>query len=126
TLFIVASKTFTTQETMSNAAAAKAWGGKHFIAVSSNTGEAKKFGAMDVLPMWDWVGGRFSVWSAVGLAAGMAMGFENFESFLAGGREVDEHFVQAPAEKNIPVLMALLGIWNTNFLGAATHAVLPY
>jgi glucose-6-phosphate isomerase len=126
TLFIVVSKTFTTQETMSNAAAAKRWGAKHFIAVSSNVEEAKRFGASEVLPMWDWVGGRFSVWSAVGLAAACAMGFDNFERFLSGGSEVDRHFAEAPLEKNIPVLMALAGVWNTNFLGAASHAVLPY
>ncbi len=126
TLFIVVSKTFTTQETMSNAAEAKRWGGKHFITVSSNTEEANRFGAMEVLPMWDWVGGRFSVWSAVGLAAACAMGFENFEDFLKGAKDVDGHFAQMPLEKNLPVLMALIGIWNTNFLGATTHAVLPY
>src|SRR4051812_28138689 len=126
TLFIVVSKTFTTLETMANAAAAKRWGARHFIAVSSNVEEAKKFGATEVLPMWDWVGGRFSVWSAVGLAAACAMGFDNFEKFLAGGKDVDEHFIQAPVEKNVPMLMALIGAWNTNFLGAATHAVLPY
>jgi glucose-6-phosphate isomerase len=126
TLFIVVSKTFTTQETMANAALAKQWGAKHFVAVSSNVEAAKSFGASQVLPMWDWVGGRFSVWSAVGLAAACAMGFENFAAFLSGGRDIDEHFASAPLEKNVPVLMALLGLWNTNFLGAATHAVLPY
>jgi glucose-6-phosphate isomerase len=126
TLFIVVSKTFTTLETMANAQAAKQWGGKHFIAISSNVEEAKKFGAMEVLPMWDWVGGRFSVWSAVGLAAACAMGFDSFEEFLLGGKEIDEHFAQAPLEKNVPVLMAMIGLWNVNFLGAATHAVLPY
>jgi len=126
TLFIVVSKTFTTLETMANAAAAKAWGGEHFIAVTSNTEEAKKFGATEILPMWDWVGGRFSVWSAAGLAAACAMGFEKFEAFLAGGHDVDLHFQKADVEKNIPVLMALIGVWNVNFLGAATHAVLPY
>ena len=126
TLFIIASKTFTTQETMANAEAAKRWGGRHFYAVSSNVELAKKFGVTQVLPMWDWVGGRFSVWSAVGLAAMCAIGAEGFDDFLAGGREVDEHFARAPLEKNIPVLMALVGVWNTNFLGAATHAVLPY
>ena len=126
TLFIVVSKTFTTQETMSNAARAKAWGGKHFIAVSSNVAEAQKFGASEVLPMWDWVGGRFSVWSAVGLAAACAMGFRAFADFLEGGRDMDEHFARAPLEKNIPALMALIGVWNTNFLGMPTHAVLPY
>ena len=126
TLFIVVSKTFTTQETMANAERAKQWGAKHFVAVSSNVELAKRFGATEVLPMWDWVGGRFSVWSAVGLAAMCAIGVEGFDEFLAGGKEMDEHFRQAPLEKNVPALMALLGVWNTNFLGAATHAVLPY
>jgi glucose-6-phosphate isomerase len=126
TLFIVVSKTFTTQETMANAAAAKAWGARRFIAVSSNAAEATRFGAQEVLPMWDWVGGRFSVWSAVGLAAACAIGFPAFEEFLLGGRETDGHFAAAPFEKNVPVLMALLGVWNTNFLGLPTHAVLPY
>ena len=126
TLFIVASKTFTTQETMANALAAKKWGGKHFIAVTANAGAAKAFGAAEILPMWDWVGGRFSVWSAVGLAAACSMGFRKFEDFLAGGHEIDKHFADAPLEKNLPVLMALIGVWNVNFLGCATHAVLPY
>jgi glucose-6-phosphate isomerase len=126
TLFVVVSKTFTTQETMANAAAAKAWGARRFIAVSSNVAEATRFGAQEVLPMWDWVGGRFSVWSAVGLAAACAIGFPVFEEFLLGGREMDDHFAAAPFEKNVPVLMALLGVWNTNFLGLPTHAVLPY
>ena len=126
TAFIVASKTFTTQETMSNAAAAKRWGAKLFYAVTSNVEEAKKFGASEILPMWDWVGGRFSVWSAVGLAAACAIGYEAFEDFLDGAGEVDRHFAQAPLERNDPVLMALAGVWNSNFLGAVTHAVLPY
>ena len=126
TLFVIASKTFTTQETMANAEAAKRWGGKHFYAVSSNVELAKKFGAAEVLPMWDWVGGRFSVWSAVGFSAMCAIGPDAFAEFHAGGREVDEHFAAAPIEKNIPVLMALIGVWNTNFLGCTTHAVLPY
>jgi glucose-6-phosphate isomerase len=126
TLVIVASKTFTTQETMANAEAAKRWGAARFIAVSSNVERAKEFGASDVLPMWDWVGGRFSVWSAVGFAAMLAIGPDAFKDFLEGGREVDEHFAGAPLEKNIPVLMALIGVWNTNFLGCATHCVLPY
>jgi glucose-6-phosphate isomerase len=126
TLFIVVSKTFTTQETMANAAAAKAWGGRFFYAVTANTKEAHRFGATEVLPMWDWVGGRFSVWSAVGFAAACAIGFDRFEEFLAGGHEMDKHFADAPLEKNLPALMALLGVWNGNFLGAATHAVLPY
>jgi glucose-6-phosphate isomerase len=126
TLFVIASKTFTTQETMSNAAAAKKWGGKAFYAVTSNVEAAKQFGASEILPMWDWVGGRFSVWSAVGFAAACAIGFDRFEEFLSGAREIDTHFAQAPLEKNVPVLMALIGVWNANFLGAAAHAVLPY
>jgi glucose-6-phosphate isomerase len=126
TLFVVVSKTFTTQETMANAAAAKRWGGKAFYAVTSNVEAAKSFGAAETLPMWDWVGGRFSVWSAVGFAGACAMGFENFERFLAGGRDIDGHFSSATIEKNVPALMALAGVWNTSFLGCATHAVLPY
>jgi glucose-6-phosphate isomerase len=126
TLVVVVSKTFTTQETMANAQAAKQWGAKNFHAVTSNVAAAKAFGAQEILPMWDWVGGRFSVWSAVGFAAACALGFGKFEQFLAGGRDVDEHFSQADLEKNIPVLMALIGVWNTNFLGATSHAVLPY
>jgi len=126
TLFVVVSKTFTTQETMANAAAAKAWGAKAFYAVTSNVEEAKRFGAAEILPMWDWVGGRFSVWSAVGFAAACAIGFEKFGAFLAGAREIDLHFAQATVEKNVPALMALAGVWNGNFLGCATHAVLPY
>ncbi len=126
TLIVIVSKTFTTQETMANAQAAKAWGAKAFYAVSSNVEAAKAFGVTEILPMWDWVGGRFSVWSAVGFAAACATGFAAFEDFLAGGRETDEHFARAPLEQNVPVLMALIGLWNTNFLGAPTHAVLPY
>jgi glucose-6-phosphate isomerase len=126
TLFVIASKTFTTQETMANAAAAKRWGGRHFFAVTANLERAKQFGALEVLPMWDWVGGRFSVWSAVGFAAMCAIGADAFQEFLEGAREIDQHFASAPLEKNIPVLMALIGVWNTDFLGCATHAVLPY
>jgi glucose-6-phosphate isomerase len=126
TLFVIASKTFTTQETMANAAAAKRWGGKAFVAVTSNVEAAKKFGVDQVFPMWDWVGGRFSVWSAVGFSAMCAIGPDAFDEFLKGGHEIDRHFAEAPPEKNIPVLMALVGVWNTNFLGAPTHAVLPY
>ena len=111
---------------MANAEAAKRWGGRHFYAVTANVDAARKFGAQEVLPMWDWVGGRFSVWSAVGFAAMCAIGADSFQEFLEGAREVDEHFARASLEKNIPVLMALVGVWNTNFLGAATHAVLPY
>jgi len=130
TLFVVVSKTFTTQETMANAAAAKEWaksgGGATFYAITSNVEAARKFGAAEILPMWDWVGGRFSVWSAVGFAAACAMGFERFAQMLSGASEIDRHFADAPLEKNIPALMAMTGIWNTNFLGCATHAVLPY
>ncbi len=126
TLVVVVSKTFTTQETMSNAAAAKQWGARHFYAITSNVEAARSFGAAEILPMWDWVGGRFSVWSAVGFAAACAMGWPAFEAFLAGGHEMDRHFAEAPLEKNVPALMALVGVWNTNFMGAPTHAVLPY
>jgi glucose-6-phosphate isomerase len=126
TLFIVASKTFTTQETMANAQAARQWGAREFYAVTSNVEAAKSFGASEILPMWDWVGGRFSVWSAVGFAAMCAIGPEAFEEFLQGARDSDEHFARTPLEKNVPALMALIGVWNTNFLGAASHAVLPY
>ncbi|MGH8723616.1 MAG: glucose-6-phosphate isomerase [Burkholderiales bacterium] len=126
TLFAVASKTFTTQETMANAAAARQWGGKDFIAITANAEAAKAFGASEILPMWDWVGGRFSVWSAVGFAAACAIGFDSFQEFLGGARDIDEHFARTPLEKNVPALMALIGVWNTNFLGAATHAVVPY
>jgi len=126
TLVVVVSKTFTTQETMANAALAKRWGAKHFIAVSANVEAAKAFGASEVLPMWDWVGGRFSVWSAAGFAAACAIGFDGFEEFLSGGRDVDLHFERENIESNVPALMALFGVWNTNFLGATTQAVLPY
>ena len=126
TLVIIASKTFTTQETLANAERARQWGARHFYAVSANLEAAKRFGVTEVLPMWDWVGGRYSVWSAVGLAAMCAIGPQAFADFLAGGREVDEHFATAPLENNIPALLALIGVWNTNFLGCATHAVLPY
>ena len=123
---MVVSKTFTTQETMANVAAAKKWGAKSFYAITNNVEEAAKLGALEVLPMWDWVGGRFSVWSAVGLAAACAMGWEAFEEFLAGGRDMDVHFRQEEIERNVPALLALVGVWNANFLGLATHAVLPY
>ncbi|HSU78590.1 MAG TPA: glucose-6-phosphate isomerase, partial [Burkholderiales bacterium] len=126
TLVIIASKTFTTQETMANAERARRWGARHFYAVSANVDAAKRFGATEVLPMWDWVGGRYSVWSAVGLAAMCAIGPQAFDDFLAGGREIDQHFATAPLEKNLPALLALIGVWNTNFQGCETHAVLPY
>jgi glucose-6-phosphate isomerase len=131
TVFIVVSKTFTTQETMANAEAAKRWLGerdlaRHFIAVSANVTAARCFGALEVLPMWDWVGGRFSVWSAAGLSAMCALGPERFDQFLGGAFEIDRHFAQMPLEKNVPALMALIGVWNVNFLGSPTLAVLPY
>jgi glucose-6-phosphate isomerase len=126
TLFIVASKTFTTQETMANAQAARRWGARDFYAVTSNVEAAKSFGASEILPMWDWVGGRFSVCSAVGFAPMCAIGPESFEQFLKGARDIDEHFARTPLEKNVPALMALIGVWNTNFLGATSQAVLPY
>ncbi|OGA67476.1 MAG: glucose-6-phosphate isomerase [Betaproteobacteria bacterium RIFCSPLOWO2_12_FULL_68_20] len=128
TLFVVVSKTFTTQETMANAQAAKRWSGgrSRFIAVTSNVELAGGFGAAEVLPMWDWVGGRFSVWSAAGFSAMCALGPERFDELLAGAAEIDRHFAAAPLQRNVPALMALAGVWNVNFLGAATHAVLPY
>jgi glucose-6-phosphate isomerase len=126
TLFVVVSKTFTTQETMANAERARHLGAKNFFAITANTAAAKAFGATEILPMWDWVGGRFSVWSAVGFAAACAIGWERFEDFLLGANEIDRHFAETPLEKNVPALMALIGVWNTNFFGAPTHAVLPY
>jgi glucose-6-phosphate isomerase len=126
TLVVVVSKTFTTQETMANAAAARQWGARTFFAVTANPHKAAAFGAAEVLPMWDWVGGRFSVWSAVGFAAACAMGFDAFLELLEGARDIDRHFAEAPLEKNVPALMALIGVWNANFLGAPSHAVLAY
>ncbi len=137
TAFIVASKTFTTQETLTNAHTARAWflgrGAqadlpKHFLAVSANVGAARTFGIdpANVFAMWDWVGGRYSLWSAVGLSIAIAIGMERFEAFLDGGCEMDEHFRSAPLDENIPATLGLLGIWYNNFFGAETHAVLPY
>ena len=126
TLFVVVSKTFSTAETLANAEAAKRWGGKHFIAVSNNVAAATRFGAAEVLPMPEWVGGRYSLWSAAGFAAFAALGAERFGELLAGARDMDWHFASAPALKNLPLVMALVGAWNVNFLGCATHAVLPY
>jgi glucose-6-phosphate isomerase len=139
TLFIVSSKTFTTQETMTNAGSARAWlldglGGdsravaKHFVAVSTNAGKVSAFG-MDTANMfgfWDWVGGRYSMDSAIGLSTMLAVGSDNFRALLDGFHRMDEHFRTAPFAKNLPVLMALLSVWNSNFLGAQTVAVLPY
>ncbi|MEI6299864.1 MAG: glucose-6-phosphate isomerase [Betaproteobacteria bacterium] len=138
TLFIVASKTFTTQETMANAAAARAWlvgatGSEaavaaHFVALSTNSKATAAFGisADRVFEFWDWVGGRYSLWSAIGLSIAIAIGMEGFVSLLAGAHEMDEHFRTAPLERNAPVILGLLGIWYTNFHGCETHAVLPY
>ncbi|MDH5577134.1 MAG: glucose-6-phosphate isomerase [Betaproteobacteria bacterium] len=128
TLVVAVSKTFTTAETLANAQAAKAWlGGRgRLFAVTANEAAARAFGAAEVLPMWDWVGGRYSVWSAASFSALAALGADAFEQFLAGARDMDRHFLEAPPEKNVPALLALLGVWNVNFLGAATHCVLPY
>jgi len=139
TLFIVSSKTFTTLETMTNAQSARAWllqgmGGrlqavaKHFVAVSTNAEKVSAFGidTANMFGFWDWVGGRYSMDSAIGLSTMLAVGPENFRKLLQGFHEMDEHFRTAPFEKNLPVLMALLSIWNTDFLGAETVAVLPY
>ena len=133
TLFIVSSKTFTTQETLANARAARAWLGecdpaRHFLAVSNNVAAARAFGipAENCLAMPEWVGGRFSMWSAIGLPLACAIGMGAFEDLLAGAREMDEHFLATPFAENLPVLMALVGLWNIDFLGAESLAVLPY
>ncbi|MGY6214881.1 glucose-6-phosphate isomerase [Methylolobus aquaticus] len=138
TLFCVASKTFATQETMTNGLSARAWlldharddaaVAKHFVAVSTNAERVAAFG-IDVANMfefWDWVGGRYSLWSAIGLPIALAVGMECFEELLEGAHQVDEHFRKTPFERNIPVLMGLLGIWYNNFFGAQTYAILPY
>lgn len=138
TLFIVSSKTFTTLETMTNARTARAWAlatlkddaavAKHFVAVSTNADEVSKFGidTANMFGFWDWVGGRYSMDSAIGLSTMLAVGPENFRSMLAGFHEMDEHFRTAPFEKNLPVLMGLFGVWYNDFFGAQTVAVLPY
>ncbi len=137
TLFIVASKTFTTDETMTNAATARAWIANglgeaavpdHFAALSTNLEACAAFGikADRIFGFWDWVGGRYSVWSAIGLPVAIAVGFENFEAFLTGAYEMDQHFLKTKLEKNLPVIMGLLGVWYRNAWGFATHAVLPY
>jgi glucose-6-phosphate isomerase len=133
TLFIVASKSFTTAETLANAERARAWLGsagvsRHLAAVTANAAGAEALGvpAERVFPMWDWVGGRYSVWSAVGLPVALAAGMDAFEELLEGARAMDEHFRTAPLARNIPVVLALLEIWYVNFLGAQTRAVLPY
>ena len=138
TLFIVSSKTFTTQETMTNAHTARKWFlsyandekniKKHFVAVSTNEKEVVKFGIdlQNMFVFWDWVGGRYSLWSAIGLSIACTVGFENFESLLEGAYEMDQHFKNTPFERNIPVIMGLLGIWYNNFFGAESYAILPY
>jgi glucose-6-phosphate isomerase len=138
TLFVIASKTFTTQETLTNAHSARRWflqsGAKekdiarHFVAVSTNAAEVTKFGIdpANMFAFWDWVGGRYSMWSAIGLTLATGVGMDHFCALLAGARAMDRHFVEAPAAANMPVLLALLGVWNGDFLGAKAHAVLPY
>ena len=138
TLFTVASKTFTTQETMANARSARQWFldaaqheahvARHFVAISTNTREVQSFGIApeNMFVFWDWVGGRYSLWSSIGLPIAISIGFERFEQLLEGAFSVDEEFRQAPIEQNLPVTLGLIGIWNTNFLGAESHAVLPY
>ncbi|MEO5946057.1 MAG: glucose-6-phosphate isomerase [Chitinophagaceae bacterium] len=138
TLFLIASKTFTTQETMTNAHTARAWFlkkaknekhiAKHFIALSTNEGEVVKFGIdkKNIFGFWDWVGGRYSLWSAVGMSIVLTIGYKNFEQLLKGAYATDIHFQNTSFNKNIPVLMALLGIWHTNFFGAQSEAILPY
>ncbi|CAZ95494.1 glucose-6-phosphate isomerase [Zobellia galactanivorans] len=137
TLFVVVSKTFTTQETLSNATTIKKWFlkhgrqediAKHFAAVSTNTEAIAEFGiaAENVFPMWDWVGGRFSLWSAVGLSIALAVGFDHFDELLSGANEMDEHFKNTDFKDNIPVVLALLSVWYNNFYGAETEAIIPY
>jgi glucose-6-phosphate isomerase len=139
TLFIIASKTFTTQETLTNAKTARAWlldkpgvdasaVAKHFVALSTNAKEVSSFGidTANMFEFWDWVGGRYSLWSAIGLPIACVIGMDNFEELLAGAHEMDQHFRIAPLEKNLPVTLAMLGIWYAGFHGAETHAILPY
>jgi len=138
TLFIVASKTFTTQETLTNARTAKDWFlksapsirevAKHFVALSTNRDEVVHFGidANNMFEFWDWVGGRYSLWGAIGLSIAIQIGMEQFEALLEGAHSMDKHVQEAPLEKNMPVIMALLGVWYNNFFNAQTHAILPY
>lgn len=138
TLFIIASKTFTTQETMTNAESARAWFlektagkgdvAKHFVAVSTNAKEVTKFGIApeNMFVFWDWVGGRYSLWSSIGLSIACTIGYENFVQLLEGAHAMDNHFKKEPFEKNVPVILALLGIWYNNFFHAASEAILPY
>ncbi|KAF8622979.1 hypothetical protein AX15_006577 [Amanita polypyramis BW_CC] len=138
TLFIIASKTFTTQETITNAETARAWFletakdkahvAKHFVALSTNTGAVEAFGIAkeNMFEFWDWVGGRYSLWSAIGLSIAIAIGHDNFEQLLKGAHGMDKHFKETPLEKNLPVLLAVIGIWYNDFYGAQTLALLPY
>lgn len=137
TLFVVASKTFTTQETLTNAQSARQWFlksakqadvAKHFVAVSTNADEVAKFGidTDNMFEIWDWVGGRYSLWSAIGLPIALYVGMDNFERLLEGGHQMDQHFRTQPFAKNIPVIMGLLGVWYINFFNAQTHAIVPY
>ncbi|KQB43410.1 Glucose-6-phosphate isomerase [Flavobacterium daejeonense] len=137
TLFVIVSKTFTTQETLTNSETIRKWFlqsatqedvAKHFVAVSTNLQKVTEFGINpdNVFPMWDWVGGRFSLWSAVGLSISLAVGFENFEALLNGANEMDEHFKTADFDQNIPVVLALLSVWYNNFFGAESEALIPY
>ena len=137
TLFVIVSKTFTTQETLSNAETIRSWFlksakqedvAKHFVAVSTNIQRVTEFGInpTNVFPMWDWVGGRFSLWSAVGLSVSLAVGFDNFDKLLKGANQMDEHFKNESFDKNIPVMLALLSIWYNNFFGAESEALIPY
>ncbi|HJR99294.1 MAG TPA: glucose-6-phosphate isomerase, partial [Flavobacterium sp.] len=137
TLFVIVSKTFTTQETLTNSETIRKWFlksatqedvAKHFVAVSTNLQKVTEFGINpdNVFPMWDWVGGRFSLWSAVGLSISLAVGFDNFEELLKGANEMDEHFKTADFDKNIPVILGLLSVWYNNFFGAESEALIPY
>ncbi len=137
TLFVIASKTFTTQETMQNAASARAWlvaalgeaaVQRHFVAVSTNLKAVAEFGIdpANTFEFWDWVGGRFSLWSAIGLPLALAVGMDNFRQLLAGGAAMDAHFFDTPVDENLPATLALLDLWNSDFLGAETRALLPY
>lgn len=138
TLFIVSSKTFTTQETLTNARTARRWlvenlrdesaVAKHFVAVSTNTEAVAAFGIdpKNMFEFWDWVGGRYSLWSSIGLSIALYLGMDNFEQLLAGAHAMDQHFMRAPMEKNLPVIMGLLGVWYSSFFDAETYAILPY
>jgi glucose-6-phosphate isomerase len=138
TLFIVASKTFTTQETLTNAHSARKWFlasagdaahvAKHFVALSTNESEVRKFGIdpANMFVFWDWVGGRYSLWSAIGLSIALSIGMDNFEELLTGAHLMDEHFRTTPLQDNLPVILGVLGVWYNNFFGAQSHAILPY